>query len=174
MPATKELKEKIALSTPNPISLHADPLSDFARKERRHLLASSLLGFLVSQEGLVPAHPSIFGFEFSQPSPRAFEWIVVAIIVYFLIAFFIYGLSDFFGWMKRYQDYIEKVEVEGRNWTEEDQQAYDDLHADIPVRAWLYSGSKPVAVARVIFEFIIPILAGLVSLILLIMSATKA
>ncbi len=152
---------------PDPISLHADPLSDGARKERRNLVIASVLGLLVSRVGLVPTRVAILGIEFSSPSQRAFVFVVGAVIAYFLVAFVIYGLSDFFAWRKRYQDYIEQIEVSARNWTQEDQQEYEELHADIPRATWIYSGSKPLAVARVLFEFLLPILIGCVSLILL-------
>lgn len=155
------------MNDPDPISLHRDPLSEGTRKERRNLIISCVLGFLVSQAGLVPTRAELLGIEFSSVSPRAFLVIIGAIIGYFLVAFLIYGLSDFFAWRKRYYNYTAQVDAIDRNWTEEDQREYDDRHERIPRAAWIYAGSKPLSIARVIFEFFIPILTALASLICL-------
>lgn len=63
---------------PDPISLHTDPLSEVTRKQRRNLMIASVVGFLVSQVGLLPTRIEVSGIEFSTPSQRAFIIVVGA------------------------------------------------------------------------------------------------
>jgi hypothetical protein len=73
----------------------------------------------------------------------------------------LYGITDFFIWREKYQDYLESIARIGSNWDQEDQRAYDELHASLPDIAWLYRWSKPAAFGRIFFEFIVPVLVAL-------------
>lgn len=87
--------------------------------------------------------------------------LLTAIIVYFLAAFIIYGLSDFLVWRHKYQDYLENVEHHSRDWSLEDQAQYDELRQSVPSVAWVYRVSKPIAWLRIFFEFVLPVFVGL-------------
>lgn len=139
----------------------ADPLSRIARAERRSLLIASATGLLVAKVGLVPTRFSTFGLEFQQPEQRALISLVVVTIAYFALAFVLYGITDFFIWREKYQHYLESIARIGSNWDQEDQRAYDELHASLPDIAWLYRWSKPAAFGRIFFEFIVPVLVAL-------------
>lgn len=80
-----------------------DPLGEITRKERRNLLIAGTVGVLVAKAGLVPSKISALGIDLSAPAQDAFVMLVGLVIVYFLCAFIIYGVSDFFAWRKKYQ-----------------------------------------------------------------------
>lgn len=149
------------MSGPNPIEFLSDPLSPIARAERRNLLIAGTVGLLVAIAGIVPTKISALGIELSLPAQEMFIYIVCGTIVYFLAAFIIYGVSDFFIWRKKYQDYLEAVEAYNDSWTEEDQEAYD--RSSTPKVAWLYQNSGLVALIRAFFEYALPVLFGLVA-----------
>jgi hypothetical protein len=143
---------------PSPVEFLADPLSSISRAERRNLLIASAVGVLVARAGLVPTRFSTFGLEFQEPEQRVLIWVVLATVVYFMFAFALYGVADFLIWRTRYQDYLEGVEQLMSSWTQEDQQAHEDLHKRVPDIGWLYQWSKPAALARILFEFVVPVM----------------
>ncbi len=53
------------------------------------------------------------------------------------------------------------------NWSMEDQQAYDDSHDSVPSIDWLYRVSGPTAFVRIFFDFGIPIIFGVISVVLI-------
>lgn len=148
---------------PSPTEFLADPLSDISRRERRNLLFTSVTGILIAKTGLVPNRISALGVEFSAPAQDALVVLMAAVVLYFVFAFVIYGASDFLVWRKRYQDYLVAVEMSSQSWTQEDQQRHDELHKHIPRIDWLYNWSKPTALVRILFEFLLPIIIGIVS-----------
>ncbi len=148
---------------PNPVDYLTDPLSEITRKERRNLLIASTVGLLVAKAGMVPAKFEAFGIELSVPDQKVFVILMLLTVLYFLAAFVIYGISDFFVWRKKYQDYLEQVAGFNSDWSQEDQYNYDELHRTIPEIAWLYAWSKPAAFARIIFEFTVPVIFALVA-----------
>jgi len=139
------------MSEPTPVEFLADPLSAITRSERRNLLFASIAGILLAKAGLVPTQIAAFGIVLSVPEQSTFLVIVALIVLYFLGAFIVYGLADFFILRKKYQDYLEHVDTYMESWSLEDQRAYDERRSRVPDIAWLYRGSKPVALARVLF-----------------------
>lgn len=148
-----------------------DPLGEVTRKERRNLLISSVVGVLVRSLGLVPSKVSALGIELSAPAQKYFVFLVAAVVFYFLLAFVVYGWSDWLVWWKKYQDYRVAAAIEFENWSQQDQERYDELHTRVPKAAWLYVLSKPAAFTRIAFEFVLPPLAGTFSLCLLLQQA---
>ncbi|OAI09362.1 hypothetical protein A1359_02260 [Methylomonas lenta] len=148
---------------PNPVDYLNDPLNEITRKERRNLLIASTVGLLVAKAGMVPTKFEAFGIELSVPDQEVFVILMLLIVLYFLAAFVIYGISDFLVWRKKYQDYLEQVAGSDANWSPKDQYNYDELHSTVPGIAWLYAWSKPAAFARSIFEFSVPVIFALVA-----------
>src|ERR1700689_2155843 len=159
-PRTRKMSRQRKMRDPDPISLHADTLSEVTRKQRRNLIIASVVGFLVSKVGLLPTRIVVLDLEFSALSQRGFMIMVGAVISYFLLAFVIYGTSDFFAWRKRCQDYEEQSETESQNWTKEKQQAYDVLYPNAPRATWIDTGPPQVGYARAAFEFLLPVVIG--------------
>lgn len=145
-------------------SLLADPLTGITREKRRNLLVASTGGVLVGLLGLVPTRLSVLGIEFSAPAQRHFVLLVAAVVSYFLVAFLVYAVADWFVWWKKYQDHLIAVEVGAEGWSQSDQENYDDLHSRVPKMAWLYSWSGPLALVRLAFEFVFPLVVGSVSI----------
>jgi hypothetical protein len=148
----------MSTNEPSPVDYLADPLSSISRTERRNLLIASAIGVLVAKAGLVPTRFSTLGLEFQEPEQRVLIWVVFATVIYFVLAFALYGVADFFIWRKRYQDYLEGVEHLASTWTQEDQQAHDELRERVPDIGWLYRWSQPAAIARILFEFGVPVI----------------
>ena len=153
------------MADPSPVEFLGDPLSDIARKERRNLLIASTLGVLVAWAGLVPNNISAFGIELSAPAQDAFVRLVALSVLYFTSAFILYGVSDFLIWRTRYQDYLERLESRMQNWSQEDQHKYDELQRNVPDIGWVYKMSRPSAVARILFEYVVPILYGVLVIV---------
>ena len=75
-----------------------DPLSEVTRKERRNLLAVSVIGIVIDKIGLVPTKITALGIEFSQSDKSGLLAVLAVIIFYFLLAFLIYCISDLAAW----------------------------------------------------------------------------
>ena len=161
------------MSDANPSEFLTDPLSEVTRKERRNLLAASTTGALVATTGLVPTQFSALGIQFTPPAQQAFVVLLASVVSYFILAFVVYGVADFFIWRKKYQDYLVALTIEVQSWSQEDKRIYDELHEGIPRAVWLYSMSKPVAFCRVAFEFVLPVIVGVVSVILLVLKVVR-
>jgi len=147
------------VSGPNPVDFLTDPLSQITRIERRNLLIASTTGFLVATADLVPTEISALGISLSAPAQEMFVVAVSLTITYFLCAFLVYGISDFFIWRKKYQDYLEAVQTYMEGWSEEDQHNYDMSH--VPRVPWLYQRAGLVAYVRALFEYLLPLVIGL-------------
>jgi len=73
------------------------PLSEETRKERRALLAASGISILIAKTGLVPTKIAALGIEFSQTERTTFLYCLLAMVIYFLVAFIAYALADFWN-----------------------------------------------------------------------------
>lgn len=135
----------------------ADPLSEVTRRERKYLLGISVIGLFVSYSGAIPTKIAALGIELTTSNQESFLVILALIIIYFLIAFCIYGVADFLIWRKAYQKLLENGATELLTWDESDQRRYDEIHEQIPRADWVYVWSKPTAYIRAAFEFLVPI-----------------
>ena len=153
------------MTEPNPRLLHADILTEITRKERRNLLIASMIGICVAELGLVPTRFSALGIELTAPAQRQFVLIVAALVCYFLAAFLIYALPDLFAWWKKYQQYLIQLTSYEQSFSREDQDECDELHKSIPKMIWLQKGAVPVAFLLVVFEFVLPLTLGAISVL---------
>jgi len=81
--------------SPTPIEVRTrDPLEGLTRKERRNLLAVSTAAIAVTQMRLIPTKVAALGIEFESINQSAFLKILAGVLVYFLVAFLIYSVSD--------------------------------------------------------------------------------
>jgi hypothetical protein len=92
--------------TPRKVILN-DPLSIVTRKERKLLLISSILGITIVKTGFIPTKISALGIEFAQTDQNSLLLVLGSIILYFLIAFLIYGTSDFLIWRLTYSSVLK-------------------------------------------------------------------
>jgi len=139
----------------------SDPLSEVTRQERKFLLGASALGVVIVKTGLVPSKISALGIEFEQADQKALLIAVGAVVLYFLFAFIIYGTSDFA--LKLYkQQKAERVRATTGKFKHEGFLNY------FLERAWRQDKTANIiAYARIIFEFVLPVLIAIYSIILL-------
>ena len=158
-----------------------DPLSELSRKERKSLLLTSIIGIIISKAGLIPTKINALGIEFKETDQNILLLIVISLILYFLIAFIMYSSSDFLAWRLSFLDVIkdktirmilediERKSTQGTmvNITERDKQKAESIASDELLRKHkiIFSLIKPTSFIRAIFEFIIPIVIGIFSII---------
>jgi hypothetical protein len=141
-----------------------DPLSEVTRRERRMLLGVSVLSIFIAKTGLVPEKISALGVELAKTDQKAFLGIMVFVVLYFVTAFIVYGLTDFLAWMLSYnlgakaalQMSIGQVDQKIRGIEEEP-----------IIRApnswfypWLRRLTTPLSLVRAGFEFVLPLVVG--------------
>src|SRR2546428_596589 len=80
--------------TPEQVLL-GDPLSETVRRERRGLLAVSLLAIAVVNGHLMPARLVMADIELSIDNQRFLLWLLTVVVGYFLLAFVLYALSEY-------------------------------------------------------------------------------
>lgn len=90
------------LRNPNPLfdvsPLLQDPLSPQTRKEKRNLLAASLVGLVIFWTNVQPSEIDIAGISFGVNDCYKFFLILIAVILYLLITFLAYARTDNLAW----------------------------------------------------------------------------
>ncbi len=100
-----------------PQYLLQDVLKDVTRKERRTLLGVASVGILVVWAKLKLSVISVLGLTVQETHDGLFLVILGVVVVYFLVAFFIYALSDLVSWGFTVAD--TKSKKEGENYQHE-------------------------------------------------------
>ena len=164
------------MDSPNqPHILLGDQLSTETRNERRTLLGASALGIVIVKTGLVPSKISALGIEFSQTDKRSLLLATAAIVIYFLIAFLIYALSDFLAWRLNIRE-SQRAGLKERtpsplnplnDFTEYARQRDENVEKRLPGRRW-QTLSLPISILRAVLEFGVPILISGYAVFLLI------
>jgi hypothetical protein len=75
-----------------------DPLTGTTRRMRSSLLGSCVLGVVIAKTGLVPSKIADLGIEFTADHRAALILIALLAVIYFLVAFLVYAMSDFSQW----------------------------------------------------------------------------
>jgi len=154
---------------PNPVVILDDPLREVTRKARRSLLVASVAGILVVSAGVVPQEIAALGVTLSAPDQRNVLWVLIGIITYFIFAFVLYGWTDWLVWRKKWHDFQNEVAVASASLTIGDYELaqHDQLVYGIRDAGWLYRGAPPAARLRCAFDFVVPLVVALVSVVLL-------
>jgi len=135
----------------------SDPLGDVARRERRTLLGISVVAILVGRTGLVPEKIENFGITFAVPERKALLWVFVAVVVYYMLAFVIYSISD----ALRYGYTVYRGRQELQRQSEEVPVNTIVRREPKPVDPWRYVNLvTPASVARGLFDFLVPVLVA--------------
>jgi len=165
-----------------------DPLSAHTRSLRKLLLISSVVAAAVAKAGLVPTQISALGLQFSQADRGSILWLIGAVVLFALVSFLVVALADFSAWrMSLYASSWEeesesyetthKLMLEYKSLTEEDKEMLQEQERRLSAM-WRNAGhvgrymsmKKIVGViswARVVVEFVAPVLAGATALIFL-------
>jgi hypothetical protein len=75
--------------------LARDPFSEVTRKERRALLALSILGILIGRTGMMPTKIESVGITINADQHAVALYLLVGVIVYFLFVFLCYSVLDY-------------------------------------------------------------------------------
>lgn len=151
----------------------SDPLSGVARKKRKFLLGSSILGITIVKAGFVPTKISALGIEFAKADQNSLLSVLGIIILYFLIAFLIYAASDIITWHGSFFRSLKasmvdrwKSEAEKDPVMEMSDYIDDFLKRPFSVR-FVLRLTSPVSLLRAIFEFLLPIIVGIYAIIII-------
>ena len=128
------------------------------------LLSISVLSIFVAETGLIPAKISALGIDFEKTDQRAFLIILALVVLYFVIAFALYGMSDFLAWRVTYNDSAAEAyqtfynRIDRRIRGEEDE---SKLQAPSSwVSLWPRRLAVPLSLIRAVFEFLLPVMVG--------------
>lgn len=153
-----------------------DPLSEVTRKERKFLLGACAISITIVKTGLVPTKISALGVDFTHADQKSLLIILAVIVVYFLAAFLVYAISDFIAWRVAFHGAVrEKIKAR----VEEQIKPGAEQQAEMIQRemnnytgrsiAWA-SISKPVSLIRVVLDFFVPLLIGVITIALLLLT----
>ena len=137
----------------------SDPLKEVTRKERVYLLGLSAVGITIANTGLVPQEITTLGIKFAEADRQTLLVIFALVILYFLAAFIVYGLSDLLAFLYSYS---------AANWDEtaseetSSEEGVPEIKA-VKIRAYDRAQllSPSVAIVRAFFEFALPLCVGL-------------
>ena len=157
-----------------------DPLSEVTRKERKVLLGLSMVSLFFSQAGILPSKISALGIELKTTDQNTILYLMSAGLVYFIVAFSLYAMSDFMVWKKAInRDYLSQF----RKMVINDYSQGPDNPIDCDVEseeARLYKKNKiwatltkPVSKARAFFEFLLPLIVGLYAVVMMLLKASN-
>ena len=155
-------------------SILKDPLTEASRKERRTLLSVSLLSIMVVNAGLIPTKIQALGIELTAANQNAFRMILVVVLAYYIVAFAIYGLSDFFVWRIAFNGSFPTPPSEADVKVFQSIQENNNDGEETFKRSWF--GALPSRYAhilskiRIFFEVFLPFIVGLVAIYLLLNS----
>lgn len=141
-----------------------DPLSTPTRSARKALLVGATTGIVIVKAGLVPTEIAALGIQFQETDQQTLLAILGAIIIYFLIAFGLYAVSDLTSWIVA----TKKARAEGL-----DERAYSGGNVKLGVelgddelrQAAEYAKTdyfnwrdrvEPITVVRALFDFGLP------------------
>lgn len=156
---------------PNSLIL-TDSLSEVARKERKYLLFISSLGLIVASTGLLPTEISALGVKFGAADQRSIIYCISGAIAYFIVAFAIYGYSDYLAWRSRINEATRERVLDERDGVANseglDELDIDEVHPELnDEKGKIDVRSVHTSLVRAFFEFAFPILVGLVAIVYL-------
>jgi len=123
----------------------------------------------------LPTKISALGIDFSSADQKSLLLILSAIVAYFLIAFIVYGVSDFLAWRVSYhhamrdvmKSRLEKQANASSNKADTITQQLDEYsQMTFP---WV-GVSRPVSLLRAFLDFILPVVFGVGTIVLLLMA----
>lgn len=146
-----------------------DPLSGETRAKRKFLLVTSMVGIAMVKANIVPKKINALGVELEPSSQGALLYLVSFVIVYFLFAFAVYGLTDFIGWRKRsslfYEDntknFFNRMNPRNRDIEEDYDSSFATFIKDAENRVRFWKKLSPIAsMIRGVFDFLLPIIVS--------------
>ncbi len=93
-----------------------DPLSDVTRKVRRNVIVTSTVAIIMVYANLLPSKIDSLGIKFNDSHQSILIEVIFFSLLYLLISFLIYAVSDFLKWKISLTDLVLKerhTEIEG-------------------------------------------------------------
>jgi hypothetical protein len=110
----------------------ADPLKEETRKARLYLLGVSMVSIAIVWTGLVPQEITTLGIKFGEANRQALLLIFALVVGYFLVAFSVYGASDYLASRYAYLNAVwSEGVVEARRMDEEDRKAVTEAQTEV-------------------------------------------
>ena len=138
-----------------------DPLSDVTRKERKALLAASLIGLFIAKTGLLPTEVSALGVKFNFSDQKAILGVLALITAYFLVGFALYAASDFLAWRLAFQLTERELRERRLQMSEEEASREREMRMRVasgrPGPSNLVLFARPISALRAAFEFLLPV-----------------
>jgi hypothetical protein len=144
-----------------------DPLSEITRKERKVLLAITAIGTVMVKANIVPEKISALGIDFGEINKVILLRSLALVSLYFLVAFFLYAVSDFLAWRIAIQNYLLEHTA---NDNEDIPESFDTRQKVAFYRHRLQRLgclAKPISFIRAVFEFLFPIIFAIYAIIVL-------
>jgi len=148
------------------VALNNDPLMDVARKERRNVLAVSILIVLLCREFIDLSEFSLAGAAINGKEENSILSVLLVLDLYFLLAFMFYGISDFVPSRGRYLQIVHnevtshfKGDPEAEVLIPEHRKywiSYFRFMFRITAKCWI----------RILFDLVLPFLLGLSAIML--------
>lgn len=129
----------------------SDPLSKETRSDRKTLLGITAFAIMVVKTGLIPTKISTLGIEFSPTDKVMLLKVIAAVIVYFIVAFVVYGITDYLRWLALFRSVLIVRRIAR-------------THEGYPRPAF---GVAATSVIRMLFELVFPIVLGIYGIVLL-------
>ena len=167
-------------------TLLTDCLSEVTRRERRNLLGISMLSIAMVHANLVPTKITALGIEFGQNDRGTLLFMISLAVIYFLVAFVVYGASDFSAWRLEFNEraiedtdeyrknaiaYSEPAfdpESEEENLTKEERQLISKRYErHVGSQDRLLKAAPALSLLRACFDFGLPIVVGLYAVLVL-------
>lgn len=155
-----------------------DPLREVTRKERRNLLGVSAIAITMAHAGIVPERISVLGVEFSKVDQRSLLILISVVVLYFMLAFVFYGITDYLNWRLAWYQALADFQIWRRALTgrrihqgretvgagigEDDldlEEVRQDLLKEIGAGR-TYELGRHASRARAGFEFLLPLAVG--------------
>lgn len=154
-----------------------DPLSANTRAERKLLLISSVASIFIAKTGLVPTKVSALGIELQNTNQAAFLVITALVVAYFLVAFFLYGLTDLIAWRIEYKAsarqlhraFLQRIQRPLEHGMDRNDEPTPE-HLSSSRARWL---ALRMSLLRGLFEFALPVGVGSYAIWLLLAEARR-
>ena len=138
---------------------------DITQKKRKFLLVYSLILIAVIKGEVVPSKIPSLGIDLSLTNQNSLLLFLGVIVLYFIIGFAIYSLSDYFSWK------INFISSVAEYFRETGELSHEEAMGGIIAPGYntekLVYRNKFALIAKAIFDFALPILFGFYSLFVL-------
>ena len=125
----------------------------------------------LAKTGIVPTKISALGIEFTQADRHSILYALSAIVIYFLIAFITYAVTDFILWRIALIHARNEIETLDRevfgNVGKEIRKEYKIYTLTNAEQYFINKLSLPASIVRAIFEFLLPISFGIFAIYVL-------